>query len=1048
MSLPETSSSVWSIATNTSDYSFTQVLQPLFGMSTPYSLLTNVSNDLFKTMFTYFNTGLLSIAFVIYAFIVIVGTINTAKDGEMLGRNWSSYWIPLRVIFGSLCAIPMKTGYCVAQYIVFVLVLSGVSFADYLWYNVVHDVVSENVPPSISSQVTDNIKGDLSVLMMSQFTEGLISGKSDYSFVGSGEPCSKNGKQISCDILFDTPVTDGMVQSYAVPIAAASTADNPTKDTNCTSDSSADLLKNCPFYNYSSILNQGMTSWSKVDGDDYSQFQLFNSTWSGNYTFKDLDNSSAIDALNGLGKNQKITVDGQKLETDADGKQKFVPTSTDYSVTYDTGNLKYITNPWDQDYINSSTLIADQSAHDELSKTATNLINSLENNTNVIKQSCSDSDINNICGNANQLGWWNADTLYLQLDNDLSLNLKNLYENFANISNSVSGGLTNTQMPIIYNKLKISYYASSNSINDLLNGATTQLTVPSDNKSKATVVLSQQKNGKTVYNFPNITQKSSSFANSMSNVRDIFNRAIYLSNGIPANNMKDAANQCQSMCGSCATLTAAVNSLITDGMQFKYSQYLYIISSLVNTSLSQLNSSDSASSVSSTTSSAATKLVKEVITPTLNLFGFFQANGVNFGASQQAADTSGVTDPAQDLLSTIFQNLLGGAVSSQEVGGLLEQIYNIGTVQGDPSDTNFAAQNFSMIQYVQSVGMSLIEGTINDMLQIFGNAKDQLTQIGDYAKQQADDIKSDATGWAIGGGIASAFGIGSVSQIGSAVINAQFAEAMFNVSMKLASFSLSLIWLPMVIFVLTTIFGIGVSFSLVIPLTPFILFWAGKIAWLLLVIEAMFAAPFVALGLVYPEGHEVFGKTEPAIQICMNLVLRPVFMIAGMIAGIGLTYVVISVSAQGFQTITNSLLYFMPVGDGTDAATYARGVFSMLIIFMYATFLSMAFMKCFSLIYVIPDKVLQWIGNTRAERAGEAEMQEFKGAATQYAQQGAQAGGQTLNEGINSEKNYTQTQQQGQFDTAKADSNRNMTIGTEAGKTAGQAGQMAAELMA
>ena len=51
-----------------------------------------------------------------------------------------------------------------------------------------------------------------------------------------------------------------------------------------------------------------------------------------------------------------------------------------------------------------------------------------------------------------------------------------------------------------------------------------------------------------------------------------------------------------------------------------------------------------------------------------------------------------------------------------------------------------------------------------------------------------------------------------------------------------------------------------------------------------------------------------------------------------------------------------------------------------MIIFLYATFLSMAFMKCFSLIYVIPDKVLQWIGNTRGKRAGEAEIQEFKGA--------------------------------------------------------------------
>lgn len=277
----------------------------------------------------------------------------------------------------------------------------------------------------------------------------------------------------------------------------------------------------------------------------------------------------------------------------------------------------------------------------------------------------------------------------------------------------------------------------------------------------------------------------------------------------------------------------------------------------------------------------------------------------------------------------------------------------------------------------------------------------------------------------------------------SSISNLQYAQAMYKTTMKLASFSLSLIWLPLVIFVLTTIFSIGISFSLIIPLTPFILFWAGKTAWLLLVIEAMIAAPIVALGLVYPEGHEVFGKSESSIQIGMSLVFRPVFMVLGMIFGIGLTYIVIKYSAYGFHSITDSLLSLMPEGDGSDAATYARGIFSCMIIFLYATFLSMAFVKCFSLIYLLPDKVLRWIGNTTSEHAGESEIQEFKGAGMQYAQGAAQAGGQTLNEGINAQKSKTQSYQQGKFETSKAGSQLGMSASRDAANAVKQIGEAA-----
>ncbi|MCF6816854.1 hypothetical protein L3H31_10805, partial [Corynebacterium sp. MC-29] len=192
--------------------------------------------------------------------------------------------------------------------------------------------------------------------------------------------------------------------------------------------------------------------------------------------------------------------------------------------------------------------------------------------------------------------------------------------------------------------------------------------------------------------------------------------------------------------------------------------------------------------------------------------------------------TSGITDPAEVLLSNIFSQI-GSNSSTAEVGSLLSKISKIGSVPDNIKDKNFAAKNFSMIQNVQAVGMALIEGTINSMIGIFSHAKDQLQQIQNSAKQQFGEAEDHAKGYAA----ANAFTLGLFGSTFSAQTNLEFAKVMFNVTMQLATFSLSLMWLPLVIFVLGSVFSIGISFSLVIPLTPYILFWAGKTAWLLLV---------------------------------------------------------------------------------------------------------------------------------------------------------------------------------------------------------------------
>ncbi|MCF6776949.1 DotA/TraY family protein [Thiotrichales bacterium 19X7-9] len=1027
------SSIVWGDSVASQDAS-RNILETVFGGRVD-TLLTDVKTTLFSVTFHWFNTGLLAITFVLYAFIIIIGTINTARDGQFLGKQWSGHWISLRAIFGTICAVPFSTGYCVAQYLIFAMVTAGISFADYVWEKVVGDVITNNVPAVVSTEVSNNINTYFATFMMSNLTRDIL-GPTDkqgqltsntmfvkkegtsgtqpctqaaspvdvqikvpepYILAGDGkhEPYKGSGnvagtdyktKQISvypisCNVNFSTPVNNSFVQSYAQPLAASYQLKDGTVNKSVT-----------PFSDYSSILGQGLSSWSKVEGDNYVQFQLNTADWVGTMQVNQMANQPKQSNVNSI------------------------------AGTYGLNDYGYLTESLP---LNSATpdpnydpLAPPNYSATAMDANSTQIINWLEKNSAAVTNDCDFSEEGNLCYQAKQFGWWDADKLYLDFDNALAQNLQNLYANFIAFSDAANQVSNQTSIPVDYKYIDVSYTENQNSISDLLNGAEVSF-------NPLTADQYQYQARADLEPFKDQLSKSGTFTTSMTDVRTLFNQIIDDS----------------SLSSSNKTLfKGQVNSLLADGMQFQYAQYVYIIYSLTNSVYSPYQSPSVSASAKQT---EANTLFNMVVKPVINLFNFFATNNVQFGGSTDPVNTATVTDPAQELLTKIF-NLLGTNTSAGEAGGLLQQIYNIGNVPdyeggGDNPGSDFAAQNFSMIQNVQSVGMALIEGTINSMIGIFSHAKDELQQIQNSAKQQFGQAEDNAKGYAV----ANAFSLGLFSSTFSAQTNLEFAKAMFDVTMQLATFSLSLMWLPLVLFVLSSIFSIGISFSLIIPLTPYILFWAGKTAWLLLVIEAMAAAPFVSLGLVYPEGHEVFGKSEPGIQICMNLVLRPVFMILGMIFGIGLTYVVIQYSAEGFHAITDSLLNLMPVSDGTDAAGYARGVFSCMIIFLYATFLSMAFMKCFSLIYVIPDKVLQWIGNTRGERAGEAEIQEFKGAGAQYSQGAAQAGGQSMTQGIEAEKSYTSSYVQGQKDVSQSTAQRNMAISNDSANTAKQAGEAA-----
>lgn len=182
----------------------------------------------------------------------------------------------------------------------------------------------------------------------------------------------------------------------------------------------------------------------------------------------------------------------------------------------------------------------------------------------------------------------------------------------------------------------------------------------------------------------------------------------------------------------------------------------------------------------------------------------------------------------------------------------------------------------------------------------------------------------------------------------------------------------SYILVPLMFF-MGAMFIFAATLAVYLPLVPYILFTFGVIGWLIATIETMIAAPIVAIGIMLPEGgHEVWGHAGPAGKIVFNIVLRPTLMVFGMMAGMLLSYVVV--------TFINAA--FLGVMDQIGAPGMVEVVLFMMI---YTGLLISALNKCFSLIHVVPDKVLRFIGGG-GEQFGEAEAgkeaaQEFKGSA-------------------------------------------------------------------
>jgi defect-in-organelle-trafficking protein DotA len=180
--------------------------------------------------------------------------------------------------------------------------------------------------------------------------------------------------------------------------------------------------------------------------------------------------------------------------------------------------------------------------------------------------------------------------------------------------------------------------------------------------------------------------------------------------------------------------------------------------------------------------------------------------------------------------------------------------------------------------------------------------------------------------------------------------------------------------MPLIGLMCGLLWGAAMTLGLYIPMVPYLVFTLASITWLLVVLEAMVAAPLIALGLVAPSNDQL-GRASHAVLLITNIFMRPALMVIGFVAGSKLLIVGVELLNFGFREAVGSQI-------GTLGMLGA-----LVLIVLYTALITSVAHKSFSLIHVIPDRVIRWIGGSPGQSSDGRELQQTQSGFDQGSKQ-------------------------------------------------------------
>lgn len=886
-------------------------------------VLHGTGSQIMGVMLGVFNSAVLALGGIVIMYIILVSTLNTAHEGEMLGHKWSSIWVPIRTIIGLSLLIPKASGYCLMQIFVMWVTVQGVGVADKVWgaaldyLNRGGVIIKANMDPNISLTGGGNtiangaatiLYGQVCMLGIQTQLENARSTYLDQADSGTG-PCAGT-PSTKMQSFCDTSIPDFI--ATVDPITAQTDAENAGS-----SPSSYDILM--PNFSSDSIFASlngicGKLHWNSVNTDQFMTTTNVIDPATGECvkdasTGKCKTEATDTPKLSSLSQEDIDTIKmtrglavGQMYSTLATVARHMI--SNDPQITIDSDN----------DTSNDASEVAKDQFGVPLISTST------------------------VCtGNSDDCPDWGADPS-------------------AAVSTSVLLDGTELQGAIAdYNAVMaptLKLISDSNNVDD-------------SNSARAFIESSKETGWILAgsYFFDLVRLNGSAKPSSQTDSGSGLDNSTFDINNITAPFAQS---------GSCVDpfqdFCTFLNKISTKAYQVTY---------LIDGSGQEIVDKPSFSATSTFKVYQGTRAS--------TVYGYV-SNALNL----DLPDQPGLAGPKIKLNFNLGKFDTSYSLPKQSFGGCMVKVKLLGCILPKSilgffyNDLIRVVMNMIIDVFMNAVSLfltSVLTVPILGFTWIFAEGVKLISTPGinpivALAKMGITYINFAMMIW-LAIGIASVT-VAAIPYIGTAL------------------YGLLMLFMPLFIAWLGVMLGIAFFTAYYIPFLPYMLFTMGAIAWLMTVIEAMVAAPVVALGVAHPEGHDALGKSEQGLMILMNVFLRPVMMIIGYIAAISLSYVGIWVMNAGFQHVLD---YMQGTeGWGSSDIPWAKvfGYFfaSLLYTTMYLTIVQ----KAFSLIALLPDKVLRWIGG-QAEQTGQETMQwmeEGKGQLKEAGTKTGDAGGQVM----------------------------------------------------
>ncbi|QZN96705.1 DotA/TraY family protein [Symbiopectobacterium purcellii] len=165
---------------------------------------------------------------------------------------------------------------------------------------------------------------------------------------------------------------------------------------------------------------------------------------------------------------------------------------------------------------------------------------------------------------------------------------------------------------------------------------------------------------------------------------------------------------------------------------------------------------------------------------------------------------------------------------------------------------------------------------------------------------------------------------------------------------------------PYVTILLVMLIGSGITLSIYIPLMPYIIWVSACVNYLIIIGEGIFASALWAFSHLLGTGDGMGQKTAHGYIFLLNLMFRPILMVGGFLLGGGIVIIA--------GTLITKLLPSAIANAQFDSISGIVTITGFIIIYCS---MSIAMVHTsFSLINIVPDQVINWVGGHMASSLG------------------------------------------------------------------------------